>query len=130
MIEQIKSIHQCWCRLTGQELRYQPCERMIFDWINSGFTEQDLETLLEFMLWQNRKREPKYRDKIQFHRIVGDLEVANSRLGEAIAWKRNRVKPPTEKQKVLSEFRGTPAETEGTGTVRQWGDILKTIKTP
>lgn len=128
MIEQLKSLHALWCKLTGQELRYQPCERILWDWVNNGFTEDDLSTLLEFMLWQNRKREPKYRDKIQFHRIMGDLEVANSRLGEANAWKRNKLKAATDKAKTVAAFRGTPVEPETNGATRTWGEVLQSVK--
>lgn len=106
MIDQLKSVHSAWVKLTGQELKYQPCERMLFDFVNSGFTVQDLECVLTFMLWSNSKREPKYRDRIQFHRIVGDLEVFNSRLGEAHAWHRNRRPSPSDKEKVLAQWRG------------------------
>lgn len=113
MQDTLKAIHSTFCKLTSQpDLKYQPCERQLYEFHTAGFTEADLTSVLTFMLWCNRKREPRYRDRILFHRIVGDLETFNSRLGEAKAWDRNRKKPETPRQKIL-ESSGRPAVVEG-----------------
>lgn len=123
----LKSLHDLWNKLTGQELKYLPCERLLWDYFNNGFSESDLETVLTFMIWQNKKREPRYRNKLLFHRIVGDLEFFNSIHGEAAAWARNRRPAPTEKAKTVAAFRGTPVETESAGTSRTFREVLKGI---
>lgn len=129
MTSQLKSLHAKWNTLTGQELKYGPAERQLWDWINNSFTEADLETILTFLFWQNAKREPKYRTKIQFHRLVGDLELANSLLAEASAWQRNRVKSPSARAKVLASFRNDPAVAPTEGQVQTFREaISKAIK--
>lgn len=129
MHDQINKLRQRWNELTGQDVRERPFERVGYEFLKD-FSIGDMEQVVQHMNHNNKKREARFRDVLRFDRILGDPESFEARRSEAAAFWRNRVKPPTEKQKVLSEFRGTPAETEGTGTVRQWGDILKTIKTP
>lgn len=110
MREKLQVVLATFCKLSGQELRYMPCERILYDYWNNGFTEDDLRCVLQFMLWQNSKREPQFRNRILFHRICGDLEEFNSRLGEARAWERNRKKPASAREQVLKSFRGVEAE--------------------
>lgn len=125
MNETLQSILAVFCKLSGQELRYLPCERMLFDYHRAGFEADDLRCVLTFMLWQNSKRESQYRNRILFHRIVGDLETFNSRLGEARAWERNRKRPMTEKESVLKSFRGV--EMVPTENVRRVSEIFKSM---
>src|SRR5688572_28381419 len=124
----LKALHQQWNELTDQQLKYGPAERMWFDFVNNGFTADDLKTVLTFMFHQNRKRDPKYRDRIQFHRIVGDLETFNSRLAEALAWSRNRVKPPTEKARTVAAFRGEAPVVEQPGSTRHISEVFKALQ--
>lgn len=105
-----------------------PAERQLWEYHNSGFTEQDLESVLTFVLWRNGKSEPKFRTRIQFHRIVGDLEWFNSVLGESQAWARNRRQAPTPKQHAVAALRGS-YEPEGVaGQARTLKDVLKGIQ--
>lgn len=129
MTDQLHQLHQCWCRLTGQEIRYQPAERQLWELVNNGFTEADLEAVLTFLIWQNKKQtDPRYRTKLLFHRIVGDLEYFNSIAGEANAWLRNRRPPPTDKQKVLAAFRSTTPEPDQGGVVRTIREVMKGLQ--
>lgn len=127
MTTKLKCILDVFCKLSGQELKYFPCERLLFDYHNNGFTEDDLKCVLTFMLWQNSKREPRFRNRILFHRIVGDLEEFNSRLGEARAWERNRKKPATAREQVLKSFRGVEAEPRQ--NMRPITEIFKSMAT-
>jgi len=127
MTEKLKSILNMFCKLSGQELKYQPCERLLWEFYNCGFTEDDLRCVLTFLLWQNQKRESQYRNRILFHRIIGDVETFNSRLGEARAWERNRKVAPTAKARVLKEFRGV--EHEPAANVRNINEIFKGMAT-
>lgn len=128
MQTQLTDLHALWNRLTGQEIKYQPCERLLWDYLNSEFTGGDLDTVLTFLIWQNRKREPRYRTKLLFHRIVGDLEYFNSVLGEAAAWKRNARKQPTEQAKVVAAFRGESPAVVQDGAMRSIKDVFKALQ--
>ena len=127
MLAQLKSLHLKWCSLTAQDLKYQPCERILYDYLKAEFTEADLEAVLMFMLHQNSKREPRYRDRLLFHRIMGDLETFNSRLGEAGAWLRNRRPKPTAKDNVLAQFRGYRPPDSTADTARTTATLLQAI---
>jgi len=127
MTEKLQSLHAKYCTLTGQELKYQPAERMLYDYLNNGFTEADLDTVLTFLIHQNKKREPRYRNKIQFHRIVGDLEFFNSIFGEASAWARNKRPAPTEKSLTLAAFRNEAPAVAPVGGERHIMEVFQTI---
>lgn len=128
MHNQLLEILDAYTRLSGREAKLGVYEHSLFDWVRAGFTKEDMITVINYINRENRRNDFKY--SLRLGHLINDHQRFEDLLQEAKAKDRNRVKPPTERQKVLSEFRGTPAETEGTGTVRQWGDILKTIKTP
>lgn len=126
LTQTLKTLHSVFTQKTGQtDLKYQPCERLLYQFHTEGFTAEDLLCVLTFMLWQNSKREPKYRDRMQFHRILGDLEIFNSRLGEARAWERNLEKKRTDRDKVL-EMSGRSAE-KPEARPRHIADVIKSI---
>jgi hypothetical protein len=125
MTDLLHSIHAQWCASTGQELKYPPCERMLYDFVKSDFTADDLRCVLVFIIWQNKKREPQYRERLLFHKIVGDLETFNSRRGEAKAWERNRRSAASPREKVLEQFRGASPGTSG--NVRHISEVFKSI---
>lgn len=133
MTDQLRNLHALWCKLTGQspdELRYVACERILFDYVNNGFTEDNLLHVLTFLIYQNHKAtEPKFRVHLRFHRIM-ELETFASYLGEAGPWYRNRKQKPTEKALTLASFRSTHPEPEPGGPVRSWGEVLQAIKQP
>lgn len=105
MIETLKSIHLLWCKLTGQspdEIKYQACERMLFDYVNNGYTADNLLVVLTFINHQNRKAsDPKFRIHLRFHKIM-EIETFASFLGEAGPWYRNRKPPLTPRDSVLA----------------------------
>lgn len=126
MHEQINKLRQRWNELTGQDVRERPFERVGYEFLKD-FTIEDMEQVVQFILHQNKKREPRFRDVLRFDRVLGDPETFEGRRSEAAAWWRNRVKPATEKAKTVAAFRSTPGETEGTGTTRTLRDVLKGI---
>jgi len=88
------------------------------------FTAENLRTVLRFMLWQNSKREPKYRDRLQIHKIL-EPELFNSRLGEASAWERNLIARKTARDRVLEQS-GRAAEKVETKP-RHISEVMKGI---
>lgn len=121
----LKDLFQCWCEMTGQELRYPPTERILYEFHRAEFTEADLRCVLGFLLWRNKKLEPKYRTRLLIHRLL-EPEWFNSQLGEAKAWERNRQKF-REKAKTVAAFRGTDAEPEQVGQVRHVSEVFKAM---
>ena len=102
-----------------------PCERMLYEFVKSDFTADDLRCVLMFIIWQNKKREPQFRERLRFDKIVGDLEVFNARAAEARAWERNRRPAPTPREKVLQQLRGTAPEAPA--NVRHVSEVFSSI---
>ena len=123
MNDQIKSLHACWCAVTGQELNARATERLFYELWKMDFTVDDLQTVLKYMLTYNRKH-PACPMKIQVHKCLGDLSVFASVLAEAKAIERNRIKSPTPKQQVLQSFRPTVEEL-GNGRVHHISELLR-----
>jgi hypothetical protein len=130
MTDQLKTLHGLWCKLTGQspdEIRYATCERLLFDYVNNGFTEDNLLHVLTFIMHQNQKAShPRYRTRLLFHRIM-DLETFASILGEAGPWYRNRKRPHTEKARTVAAFRGEAPAVEQPGSTRHISEIFKAL---
>ncbi len=99
----LAELHQCFCKVTGQELKASLCERLFYDFTNAGFVTDDLVCVINYMKAENRKNELKYSFKL--HCVIGDLEKFNSIWGVAKAIERNKVKPPAEREKTLNAFR-------------------------
>lgn len=126
MIETLKALHSTWNRLTGQELKYPPCERTLYDLARNDFTDADLQVVLTFILYQNKKREPQYRTRLLFHKIC-EVEYFNSAAGEANAWMRNRKRPAPPSQQVLETFRRS-VEPEADKPARHISEVFKAIQ--
>lgn len=100
----IEDLQATWCRLTGQELNRKALERMFFDFLNAAFTADDLRCVVVNMQASN-KRMTGAAFSFRVHRVIGDLEWFASMLGEARAMERNRIKPVTPRNEVLSQWR-------------------------
>jgi hypothetical protein len=125
MIDKLHKLHECWNRLTGQELKYRPCERTLYELVNNDFTEADLEAVLTFMIHQNKRREPQFRTHLLFYKVC-ELEYFNSVAGEAVAWQRNRIKAKPANVRVLESFRGS-AEPVAEAKPRHISEVFKAI---
>lgn len=126
MTTQLRSLHLLWCKLTGQspdEIKYAACERMLFNYVNSGYTEDNLLVVLTFLNHQNRKAsDPKFRTHLRFHKIM-EIETFASYLGEAGPWFRNRKPPLTPRDSVLAAT-GRSGKVEG--KVRHISELIRT----
>lgn len=112
MIDKLKSLHETWCSVTGQELHFKATERIFFELFKMDFTTEDLKCVLMYCIAYNKthKHAPM---KIQAHKLLGDLEVFSSILAEARAKARNAVSKPTAREVVLHEWRGVKPESNG-----------------
>jgi len=125
MTQTLRAIYAVFVEMTGQtECKYKPAERLLYNFHRNEFTAENLRTVLRFMLWQNSKREPKYRDRLQIHKIL-EPELFNSRLGEASAWERNLIARKTARDRVLEQS-GRAAEKVETKP-RHISEVMKGI---
>ncbi len=131
MTDRLHNLHKLWCKLTGQspdEVKYAQCERLLFDLVNNGYTEDNLLHVVTFILHQNSKAShPKFRKPLRF-RVIMELEEFASILGEAGPWFRNRRPAPTAKASVVSAFRNEPVQVEQAGTTRHISEVFQAIK--
>ena len=86
--EQIASLHQRYCQLTGQSLRLGfDRERQWFEWLRAGFTPEDLRRVIAYL--QREIREGR--------RNVGALKLSNllqpDRFEEDLHIRRVRLEP-------------------------------------
>jgi hypothetical protein len=110
MVDHLKAILAAWCEITGQEVKYRPVERLLWEFHQMDFTADDLRCVVQGMKRHNSKSDSKY--KIQLHKVIGDLETFASMLAEFRAKERNRPKPPSPAQRVVSEFRRSPGQVQ------------------
>lgn len=130
MTDKLKALHSEWCRLTGQDpqkVRYQACERYFWDFFNHGYELEDLKVVLTFVIHQNSKREARFRTHLNLHALFSDMGKLASLIGEAHAWHRNRIKPPSPRDQALTQLRGTTEPAPETKT-RTFGEVLKGIQ--
>jgi len=128
--DKLKALHAEWCRITGQnpaDLKYQAVERYLWDFFNNGFVQDDLRCVLVFIIHQNSKRKPEFRQRLNIHNLLSDMGRLASFLGEARAHERNRIRV-TEKQKALAGFRSISPDVEPEGKPRHISEIFKNIK--
>lgn len=112
MNDQLKLLHSCWCTTTGQDLHFKATERLFYELWKMEFKPDDLLCVLKHCLAYNKTHQ-NAQMKIQIHKLCGDLEVFASILAEARAKERNRIKPTTPKESVLSSWRGVKPESNG-----------------
>lgn len=122
MNDQMKLLHTVWNQTTGQELHFKATERLFYELWKMEFKPDDLLCVLKHVLAYN-KTHTHAPMKIQIHKLCGDLEIFASILAEARAKDRNRVKPATPKESVLSEWRGIKPESNG--NARSIGEFIK-----
>lgn len=118
-----------WCECTGQENDPRVArqnERIIWEFINAGFTAEELKRVCAYMKHENSKGG---RFKLQLHKVAGDLERFASILSDLKAKDRNRRPAPTPKEQVMG-MRDRIVDTESAdprinGTGRHLSDVLK-----
>jgi hypothetical protein len=125
MIAQLQSLHNCYCTLSGFEARYAIHERAYAEFIAAGFTEDDLRCVILFLKRENKSGNRTY--SLRLNKLL-DFEFRHfdSLLGEARARDRNRIKPPTNAQRVVEQFRHTKTVT-GEAPMKSIGQILREL---
>lgn len=124
----VAELHRVYCALTGSSAKLMVWER---DWLafsQTGYTKEDLQSVLFWILRENKKLEKKYQRSVWLSKLIGDLRHFDDMLNEAQASNRNH-KPATPKAQVLQQFRGM-SEPEVNGAAKRVGDVIKGFVKP
>ena len=119
----IAEVHRIYCSLTGTTPNLRLWERDLFEFVQAGFTAQDMEAVLIWIHRENKKAsEARYKKSTSLMKLVGDLRFFDAYLCEARAANRNH-KPTTPKESVLTSFRGF-SERDTKVCARKVGEII------
>lgn len=125
---QIAEVHRVYCALSGRPVRLLPSlERYLFDYVQAGFTPTDMETVLLWLLRENKKLDRDHQRSLMLIRLISDLSVFDAFLCEATVWNRNH-KPMTARQEILRAT-GRLSEKDMGIAARRIGDVLSGIRT-
>lgn len=121
----IEQVLDCYVRLTGREAKLSVYEFSLFDYIRSGFTVEDMTTVIQFIIKENKRNSFQY--SLKLGHLLNDQMRFSDLLQEAKARLRNQKQPLSPKEKVLQQLRPTVSKTE-TGTIAvSVKDVLKKI---
>lgn len=123
--EPLRAIHAVHVKLTGRESRYQVYERSLYDFVQAGFTAEDMEIVLAFMLRENKRNDWKY--SLQLGKLLGDHERFQDLLSDAKARLRNMKKMPTPKEVAIEQLRPVVVEPLPAATGRTIGEVFRTM---
>jgi hypothetical protein len=124
----IEQAHKCYCDLTGLVINLRVHERVISDFLEHGFTVEDLELVLRHLKRENARMSGAAYS-LRIDKLL-DFEYRrfDSLLSEARAHKRNRV-VRTPADRVMAQFRGHDETTTGS-TPQAVRAVLRQMITP
>jgi len=114
-----------YTRLTGRAAPIAIYDASLFPFVRAGFTADDMRTVVEHMLRENKRNHFQYGLKLS--PLLNDLQRFNDLLEEAKAKNRNCRPAPTAKEKALNQLRpalGENLTSTGALTVK---DILRKV---
>jgi hypothetical protein len=117
--EQGDAIVNKYNELTGAVARPKVYERLAFDFMAIGFSQDDLELVVRHLQRENAKNDFKY--SLDLRRLLSDHQTFNDHLSRATAIK-SRQRTPA--QKVLNEFRRITPE-DAKDSFRSIGEVIK-----
>lgn len=123
----LHSLHSKFCKLTDADekvLRYCWYESNWYEFHSAGFTEDDLQLVVDHIKAQNRKHRADFKRSLKLSRIVGDLSRFAEDLVEA---RRLQARKPTAREQALGSLRGFIPARDGRDAV-VIADILKARK--
>lgn len=101
MTSQLQLCHDTYCKISGLNVRYQTYEADWFDFIQHGYTADDVRCLFSFLQRENRRNSFAY--SLRLSRYL-DREYKN--FEELLAMARAREpKVTTDRDKVIQAFR-------------------------
>jgi hypothetical protein len=116
----IEVLHATWCREASPTKEPLPVnlrtwERAYADFLEHGYTAEDLTLVLRHMKYLNRTRDQRFSLR---QNLIFDFEYMrfDSLLQEAKATNRNKRPAPSEREKALEALRPTVDPETSTGT--------------
>lgn len=97
----LESMHETYNRLTGQNLKFKPFERLWWSFQKAGYTSADLELTVNYIHARNRR--DTYKISLRLNLLLDDLARFESYRGEADLQAR-------EKQARARAWKPTPGE--------------------
>lgn len=117
--EQGEAIVNKYNELTGSVARPKVYERLTYEFMAIGFSQDDLELVVKHLQRENSKNDFKY--SLDLRRLLSDHENFNDHLSRATAIK-SRQRTPA--QQTLHEFRRITPE-DAKDSFRTIGDVIK-----
>ena len=118
--EQIESLINRYNALTNGVARARIYECAAWSFLNTGFTEDDLELVVKWIQRENSRND--YKHSLDLRRLLGDLERFNDMLSMATVWKAANVRTP--RQAVIDNFRRFRAGNDK-AALKSVGEIIK-----
>lgn len=125
----IIELHNCYISETGHMVPLMTAERRLNEFLNVGFTKEDLQLIIRHIKTVNFKS--TFQISLRFDKIVGDIERAGDFLGEAKkhAAQQARTKAANysvPKQEVLRQS-GRDAQ-KPLGPCRAMSDVIRAMR--
>jgi len=105
MREVIESMHRIFLQHSRLDCKLASQERIWYELAKAGYTHEDVDIFLKWVLHENSTRDPEYRRMFHIPRMFGDLANFDADLSLAKAWYRNRRVPPTAREQALQDLR-------------------------
>lgn len=114
----LEIMHATYNRLTDQQLKFKPFERLWADFSRAGYTSADMELVVEYVQAWNRKSD--YKISLRLNKLLDDLArfegyrgeadlEARVRAAKARQWKAS---PSQQARAAMCQHEPVPPETE------------------
>lgn len=136
----LEIMHAAYNRLTQQELRFKPFERLWADFSRAGYTSADMELVVCYVQAANKRTE--YQISLRLNKLLDDLPRFESLRGEADLEARNRAakarqwkaSPGQQARAAMLGHEPVPPETEPVlpraVVAKLFSDMSKNLETP
>lgn len=123
----IEQLHTTYQDVTHIEVRLAVWERAFQDYLDHGFTCDDMKLVLNHLMRENRRMNGA-RFSLRLNTLLDyQYERFDAFLGEARAMERNRVRR-TPAERVLATRTGGVTATATAATARPVGDVIRALR--
>jgi len=120
----IAETHRIYCSLTRSEPNLAVWQRRLYDFVQAGYSPQDMEQVLMWLIRENKRN--TYQRSLSLLKLM-DLEHFDSYLVDARAANRN-FRPVTPKAQVLAQLRPSVDETDSGVPARIIGRVMEDMR--
>ena len=118
--KQIEALIDAYNKLTNGVARAKIYECAAWNFLNSGFSVEDMELVVRWIQRENSRND--YKHSLDLRRLLSDLERFNDLLSRATVWQAANTRTP--KQAVVDNFRGFRAGNDKQ-VLKSVGEIIK-----